>query len=153
MRDRDTAPRAERPLTGGCHCGNLEFLLETPTRADELPLRACACTFCVKHGARATSDPQGRVTITIHDPGRVVHYRFGLRTADFLICGQCGIYVAAVMSEGSSAWATVNANTFDAVEDFARAATPFSYEGETAGERGARRRARWTPAVVAEARR
>jgi hypothetical protein len=153
MSDRDTATRADTALAGRCHCGNVELVFETQFRADDLPLRACTCTFCVKHAARATSDPQGRVAITIHDPERLVRYRFGLRTADFLVCARCGIYVAAVMSEGSSAWATVNVNTLDAVAHFARAATPFTYDDETAAERGARRRARWTPALVTAERR
>jgi hypothetical protein len=41
--------------------------------------------------------------------------------AEVLGVARCGIYIAAVMSEGSSAWATVNVNTLDAVAHFARA--------------------------------
>lgn len=148
MSGRDTATRADTALAGRCHCGNLELVLETRLSAADLPLRACTCTFCGRHGARSTSDPQGRVTITVREPERLVRYRFGLRTADFLVCGRCGVYVAAVMSEGEAAWAVVNVNVLDAVELFARAATPFTYDGETPTERLARRKARWTPAVV-----
>ena len=114
MSGRDT-PRSEAPLTGRCHCGNLELSLETSARPEELSLRADTCSFCRRHGARTTSDPSGRVVITVHHPDELLRYRFGLETADFLVCGRCGIYVAAVMNEGSSSYATVNVNILDAV--------------------------------------
>ena len=146
-------PRSEAPLTGRCHCGNLELSLETSVRPEELSLRACTCSFCRRHGARTTSDPSGRVVITVHHPDELLRYRFGLETADFLVCTRCGIYVAAVMEEGSGSYATVNVNTLDAVDRFTRPATPVTYEGESAAERSARRKARWTPAVIVEERR
>ena len=151
MSGRDT-PRSEAPLTGRCHCGNVELALETSLRVEKLSLRADTCSFCRRHGARTTSDPSGRVVITVRDPEQLLRYRFGLRTADFLVCGRCGIYVAAVMSEGAGCWATVNINTLDVVDRFTQPATPVTYEGESAAQRAARRRARWTPAVIVEER-
>jgi hypothetical protein len=50
-----------------------------------------------------------------------------------------------------SCCATVN--TLDAVDRLARPATPVSYEGESVVERAARRKERWTPAVIVEERR
>ena len=79
-------PRSEAPLTGRCHCGNLELSLETSVRPEELSLRADTCSFCRKHGARTTSDPSGRVVITVRHPGQLLRYRFGLETAVFLVC-------------------------------------------------------------------
>ena len=152
MSGRDT-PRSEAPLTGRCHCGNVELALETSVRPEELALRADTCSFCRRHGARTTSDPSGRVVITVHHPDELLRYRFGLETADFLVCGRCGIYVAAVMNEGAGCYATVNVNTLDAVDRFTQPATPVAYEGESAAARSARRRARWTPAVIVEERR
>jgi hypothetical protein len=140
--------RSDAPLTGRCHCGNLELSLETSARPEELALRADTCSFCRRHGARTTSDPSGRVVITVHHPGELLRYRFGLGTADFLVCARCGIYVAAVMNDGSGCYATVNVNTLDAVDPFTQPAAPVTYEGESAAERAARRRARWTPAVI-----
>ena len=61
-------PRSEPPLTGRCHCGNLELSLETSVRPEELSLRADTCSFCRRHGARTTSDPSGHVAITVHHP-------------------------------------------------------------------------------------
>jgi hypothetical protein len=137
-------------LHGRCHCGSVELTFEASVPAAELELRADQCSFCRRHGARTTSDPRGRVTIRIRGGTDPIRYRFGHRTADFLVCARCGIYVAAVMREEGGAWATVNVNTLEPSEAFAREAVPVSYEGETEAERRARRRARWTPAVVVE---
>jgi hypothetical protein len=41
------------------------------------------------------------------EPALLTRYRWGLATADFLVCGRCGVYVAAVLSEGASAWAVI----------------------------------------------
>ncbi len=152
MSGHDTC-RGDAVLTGRCHCGNLEVALESSLRPEELPLRADTCSFCRRHGARTTSGPDGRLRITIHHPGELLRYRFGLRTADFLICRRCGIYVAAVISEGGSTWATLNANALDAVDTLAQVATPVTYDGESVAERSARRRERWTPTVIVEERR
>jgi hypothetical protein len=89
------------------------------------------------------------VTITVDDPSALTRYRFGLRTADFLVCARCGVYVAALMTEARGSWATVNVNVLEAVDGFGREPECVSYEGETESERRTRRRARWTPAIVA----
>jgi len=47
----------------------------------------------------------------------------------------------------------VNVNTLDAVDRLTQPATPVTYEGESAAERSARRKARWTPAAVVEGQR
>jgi hypothetical protein len=136
-------------LTGHCHCRNLVLEFETATPVGQLPLRADQCSFCRRHGARTTSEPGGQVRISALDPGRVIRYRFGLATADFLVCRQCGIYVAAVLPmDDGTAYATVNVNCLDRVDELTQAAAPVSYAGESASERIARRRARWTPACV-----
>jgi hypothetical protein len=43
------------------------------------------------------SDRTGAVRILVHDPALLIRYGFGLRTADFLLCGRCGTYLGAVM--------------------------------------------------------
>src|SRR5713226_135868 len=138
---------------GRCHCGNLELAFESSLSADQLPLRACSCSFCRAHGARTTSDPNGRVQITVRDSDQLIRYRFGLKTADFLVCGRCGVYVAAVLTADGSSFAVVNINTLDSADRFTQEARGVSYEGESEAERIKRRQANWTPAgvVVAEA--
>lgn len=133
-------------FAGRCHCGNLELVLTTAHEPATLPLRACSCGFCRRHGARTTSDPQGSVRIVAHAAGLLVRHRFGLATADMLVCGRCGVYVAALLEVGQRAWATINVNTFE--PPLGGAATPVSYDGEDAAARVARRRAGWTPCTL-----
>ncbi len=133
---------------GQCHCGNLELAFETNLKPEQLSVRACSCSFCWSHGTRATSDPKGSVKITVHDSNQLIRYRFGLKTADFLICKRCGVYLAAVMTEGGKAYATVNINTLDFLERFRKKPVTVSYDGENEVERIARRKANWTPVVA-----
>ena len=131
---------------GGCHCGNLRYTLDTQLALAALPLRACQCSFCRLHGARSTSDANGRTRFQVRDASRLTRYRFGLRTADFLICAQCGIYAGALMREGDAQWAIVNANTLDDVAQLTQDVAPMDYAGENAAQRLARRKQRWSPA-------
>ena len=130
---------------GGCHCRNLRYTLETAMSLDALPLRACQCSFCLHQGALSTSDPQGRLRFQFRDPERVIRYRFGQRTADFLICAVCGIYAGAQLTEGQSSWAIINANTLDEASKLKQAVTPMDYDTENESQRIARRKSRWTP--------
>jgi hypothetical protein len=133
-------------LRGGCHCGALTVELETARAPELLPLRECQCRFCRRHGARTTVDPEGRVRI-VAARGALVRYRFGLGTADFLVCARCGIYVAGVIDD---AFATVNTRVLDDAARFTQPPRAVDYSGESADERRARRRASWTPATVEE---
>jgi DNA-3-methyladenine glycosylase I len=45
-------PAALAVLSGRCHCGNIELAFESSVPAEQLPLRACVCSFCRAHGAR-----------------------------------------------------------------------------------------------------
>jgi hypothetical protein len=131
---------------GGCHCGNLRYALETPLALTQLPLRTCQCSFCRHHGARSTSDPAGRIRFEVQDAAQLTRYRFGLRTADFLICARCGIYVGALMRADGAQWAIVNANALDEAAQLTQQPQPMDYEGEDESARQSRRRARWSPA-------
>jgi hypothetical protein len=135
-----------RSWTGGCRCGAVRLTFRSALAA--IPIRACGCSFCRRYDARAVTDPAGSVRIVLHDPDAVVRHRFGLGTADFLVCRRCDAYVAAVMHDGARAYATVNAATFD--RPLEGPAEAVSYEGESADERRARRRARWTPTETIE---
>jgi hypothetical protein len=118
-------------------------------RFESLSVRACCCSFCTKHGARTTTDPSGQLEIEICDPARLLRYRFGLNTADYLLCSECGIYVAAVLTDGGRSWATLNVNLIDQIADDRFAApTPVEYGAEDRDARIARRKARWTPTSV-----
>ena len=138
-------------FAGRCHCGNIEVVFETVQVADALQLRDCGCTFCRRHGATAVTDPAGTLEIRLRDPREVSRYSFALRTADFLVCRTCGVFVAAVCTVEGSTYATLNANVLERRDSFTRPPVPVRYDAETAAERIARRRGAWTPAIVREA--
>jgi hypothetical protein len=135
-------------LTGRCHCGNLTLTLETQHDPEELPVWTCNCSFCRLHGARTTSDPEGRVSIRIREPAEVSRYRFGLATADFLVCRRCGVYLAAVIPADHRAYASVNVTALDAADRFTRSPVTVAYPDESASERRTRRRSNWTPVAA-----
>jgi hypothetical protein len=121
---------------------------EPRSAPEDLVVRSCGCAFCRRHGARCVSDPAGAIRIVVHDPALLIRYGFGLRTAEFLVCGRCGTYLAAVMMEGGSAVATINVNNFDPPHPFEREGVPMRYDDESEAERRARRAAGWTPVVA-----
>lgn len=130
---------------GRCHCGAIGFEYRTAMPVGEWPVRACQCSFCLKHGAMYTSDPAGSVRLVHEDPTAVSCYRFGQRTADFVFCSRCGGYLGAWSEEGGQALMVLNLRAFDPQPDGLPATQPMSYEGETTGDRNTRRSARWTP--------
>lgn len=98
------------------------------------------------HGARTTSDPEGRVSFRVSDERQLQRYRLALRTADFLVCRTCGVYVAAVLTSPSGEFATVNVNTIRGALTVADA-EPTTYDGESPEQRKMRREDQWTPVV------
>ena len=137
-----------RSLAGHCHCQNVLVTFETTKPLEQLAIRACTCSFCTQHGARHATDPEGLVQITVRDPSKLNRYRFALKTSDFLVCRECGVYLGAIYTEGDKSYATVNVNNFEQLEAFSKQPEPVSYDHETEIERRARRKAKWTPARV-----
>lgn len=136
---------------GGCHCGAIAISYESDVPADEAEVRACQCSFCRKHASRAVSDPDGKMTLTLHDEAAVQRYRFGLGTADYFLCGRCGVYVAAVMPDGGRDYAIAIINAFEDSPRFTQPLILADYSAEGEAERRQRRRARWTPTEIAVA--
>jgi hypothetical protein len=130
---------------GGCHCGNIRLSFSTGIDSAELEIRACQCSFCIRHGSRAAADPNGKLVVAVEDKERLQVYRFGLRTADYLLCRDCGVYVAAVAGVGDDARAIVIVNALDDRDQFSREPIPVRYDAETREQRLARRRGAWMP--------
>jgi hypothetical protein len=130
---------------GRCHCGAVGFEYDTASPPAEWPVRDCQCSFCQKHGARYTSDPAGSVRFDHEDPGALSRYRFGHRTADFVFCNRCGGYLGAMTEAEGRTLMVLNLRAFDPLPEGLPAARPMTYDGESTGDRGARRFARWTP--------
>ncbi len=134
-------------LRGACHCGQVEVTLETAMSVMDLPLRACGCSFCRRHGTKAVADPNGRLSISA-PPNGLNRYRFGLRTADYLICRTCGAYVAAVISGNDAERATLNVTATGISELADRPAEQVDYDRESVEGRRARRLTSWTPSRI-----
>jgi len=130
---------------GSCHCGAVRASFRATRPVGEIALRRCDCSFCRRHGARTVADPGGEVVIRAQ-AGALRRYRFGLGITDMLLCGECGVYIAAVMEHDGQTLATLNGNVLEARDTLDPAPPLVSYAGETAEERIARRLARWTPA-------
>jgi hypothetical protein len=131
---------------GACHCKNIELRLESDKTALELPLRTDTCSFCKKQHALYTSDPQGALHITVHDADLLAQYRFGTKTADFLSCKTCGVFLAAYMPE--AALAVINVNTLESRADFlANELKVVDLDAETLEQRLRRRKGGWTPVL------
>jgi hypothetical protein len=130
---------------GGCHCGNLSFVFEASAGLDVLGLRADQCSFCRAHNARTTSDPKGTIRIAARDGSKLSRYQFGLKTADFLVCSQCGVYIGAMMRDGEQQWMTVNVNAFKPPPPTDTPFVPVNFDLEDVPTRQSRRKARWTP--------
>ncbi len=130
---------------GECHCRAIGYAYRTALAPRQWPIRACQCSFCRAHGARTTSDPSGRVEFKIADDTRLQRYRFGQRTADFLVCSACGVYIGAVIDTENGTFAIVNINVLDPVPEDLGAPQSMTYEGESAEQRVRRREERWTP--------
>ena len=128
---------------GTCHCGAITARFETDIAPDALDVRADQCGFCRRHGAKTVSDPTGNLALRFRQ-GDVERYRFGTRTADFLVCRGCGAYIAAVID----GFGVLNVVGADIAAFAAREARPVDYAAETAELRLARRRARWTPLTL-----
>ncbi len=114
-----------------------------------MALRRCSCSFCRAHAARYFSDPAGSVRFDIAAPAALQRYRFGLNSADFLLCRECGVFIAAATEIEGKAYATLNANCFVLDQALTLEAPVGAYESETLEQRMARRAQRWTPVVEA----
>ena len=132
---------------GGCHCGALRVTFETALEPSAIQRRACQCSFCRSHGGVTMSDHDGAMRIDAKADA-LVRYRFGLKTADFLICKNCGVYVAAVYLDGDDGWAIVNSNAMHERDAFSAPIDKITYDGENPGSRGARRKTKWTPLLA-----
>ncbi|MGH7879932.1 MAG: aldehyde-activating protein, partial [Candidatus Binataceae bacterium] len=91
-----------------------------------------------------TSDPQGEMDFAVADNAAMLRYRFDTATADFLMCGRCGVYVGAQMKEAGRYYGIANLRTLEGGGEL-EVAQAMDYSAENAGSRRARRVSRWTP--------
>ena len=130
---------------GSCHCGAIAYTFRTDIEPERGSIRACQCSFCRAHDALSTSDPAGEISFTAMQPDLLQKYRFGLRTADFLLCRECGVYIGALIQAGARSFGIVNVHALKASPANLAATAPISYDDEDTGGRVSRREQKWTP--------
>lgn len=130
-------------IQGSCHCGNVSFELDWGEEVNEIPARTCDCSFCVKHGGTWTSNPAGKLEISVKDGAQLSRYEFGTKTAVFHVCGRCGVPPVVTSEVEGNIYAVVNVNTFDNIERSRLQSAPISFDGEGTGDRLARRQRNW----------
>jgi hypothetical protein len=133
---------------GGCHCGNIRIRVRLTKPPCEMLLRSCACSFCRSHGTRTVSDPGGEADLWAGDWSLVEKYRFGSRTADYLLCRRCGVYVGAVCETKVGHRAVINTLCLNDRAAFDQEAVRPDYDDEAVEARLVRRAANWMPLVV-----
>jgi hypothetical protein len=139
--------RVAEGVTGACHCGAIRATLTVSKPAAEVQVRACQCSFCTRHGAMTVSDPDGRAVFEI-DREALAKYRFDTRTGTSLICARCGMYAGVILEDGGKLWSAINVRGLAVPQFKGRVAAPVVYEGETAEQRIARRKQKWTPTEI-----
>ena len=99
------------------------------------------------HGGNYTSHPDSTLAIQVADSDKLIRYRFGHKTADFMLCARCGILMFAICPIDGNEYAVINANNFEniATEDLVQSVTNFDLE--SLDVRLARRKKNWTPDV------
>jgi len=132
---------------GGCHCGALKIIYRTDIDPMYWRLRHDGCSFCRRHGVVGTSDPAGNLSVDIKDPSKVRYYRFAHRTADYLICGECGVFVVAITDSDQGKRAVINARVLDGVSLNWVSVVDVHFDDESPPQRANRRSLYWTPVV------
>ncbi|GLQ88204.1 GFA family protein [Dyella flagellata] len=135
-------------IAGSCHCGNITYSLDWAPDPAQIPVRACTCTFCTKHGGVWTAYPAGVLKISVKDPAQRSRYAFGTETADFHICKLCGVVPLVTSSIDGQDYAVVNVNTFENVDDSLLQRSSSNLDGENLEDRLARRKRNWIANVT-----
>lgn len=134
---------------GRCHCGSLKVEYSCPDAPEHITPRACGCSFCTRHGAQWTSSTHGRLRIR-GDVNAHHAYRFGTATADFHICRNCGVVLAATSEIDGRLYAVVNLAVMDPSADSYAGASTSNFDDEALDDRLQRRASRWIPDVRIE---
>jgi hypothetical protein len=134
-------------VNGSCHCGNVSFKLNWLPEPQEIPARACTCSFCLKHGGVWTSCPTGDLEVEIKDSDQVAEYEFETKTAIFHVCRKCGVAPVVTSRIEGKTYAVVSVNAFDNVDPALLKRSQISFEGEDQATRLARRARGWIPNV------
>lgn len=106
-------------LIGGCFCNNITFVIGLTQPSSHYNPRECDCDFCQKHGAAALSDKDGTLNLKIKDLQKVNMFRQGSKAAEFLICKECGVFVAVCFDDNGKMYGAINSRTVKKTSEFA----------------------------------
>jgi hypothetical protein len=128
-----------------CHCGALSARYRTALPTSNWHIRSCQCSFCRTHAVLSTSDPAGLLAYSCSQPELLQRYRFGTRSAEFLICRACGVYLGAQIVSDHKRFGILNVRALTPIPPNLPNAQPMDYGDETGETRRSRRESRWTP--------
>ncbi len=137
-----------RRIEGKCHCGNITYEFHWPLDGAEIPVQACSCSFCTKHGGIYASHREAALRAVIYDQSLITKYTFATRTAEFFICSRCGAvpFVTSIIQDRR--YAVVNANTFEGIDRASFRSAVTDFDGEPTESRLERRKRTWIPQVT-----
>lgn len=130
-------------IIGACHCGNISFAVNWPGSGAEIPVRACGCTFCRKHGGVWTSHRNADLDAKYIDESAISRYKFGTETAEFYVCSGCGVVPFVISEIENRMYAVVNVNTFENIDSSSLVRSSADFEGESTDGRLKRRQQNW----------
>lgn len=141
---------SHQPITeyiGSCHCGAIGYIYRCDEPPSDWAIRACQCHFCRAHDALSVSDPAGTIAFEAAEAKHLQRYRFGLKTADFLLCRRCGVYIGAIIETAKGQFGIINTHTLADPHPETATPQPMHYGGEQTDDRVLRREERWSPVV------
>lgn len=139
---------SEADYKGRCHCGAIGFSYRIEVTPDSWSVRACQCSFCRAHDVLSTSDPSATIKFTAIETKALQKYRFGLRTADFLLCRKCGVYIGAIIDTDVGSFGIINVHALTRVPERIATSEAADYDSEDSQGRIERRKRRWSPASL-----
>jgi hypothetical protein len=134
-------------INGKCHCGNISFSLAWEPDPAQIEGRACSCSFCKKHGGVWTSNPRGKLRVTVKDPLLVSKYSFGTGNAVFHSCARCGIVPVVTSRIEGRLYGVVSVNAFEGIDPAIIRRETTDFDGEEGDARLARWKRNWIPEV------
>ena len=130
-------------VTGSCHCRNISFTLTDEPGAENMPARACTCSFCAKHGAVWTTLSSASLRVSVKERARLSIYSFATSTAQFHICAECGVVPVVTSNIEGRLYAVVNSKTFENFDVSQLQHAAANFDGESEHQRLARRKRNW----------
>ncbi|MGH1360579.1 MAG: GFA family protein [Burkholderiaceae bacterium] len=82
-----TATRQPERYSGSCHCGEIQFEIES----DFPELTTCDCSICKRKNALMVKVPEASFKLLAGEAS-LASYQFHTKTATHYFCRRCGIY-------------------------------------------------------------